>query len=141
MNLIIATHEHRHGVSTHLFKTPLLPEEFPSEKAMARILDMDFEPDRGETLEFLCIDANYQIDEFDHCWRQVQPEPIDDIEFNDDPNSPDALRDKYENREDGSWGEHPDWPMSEWAREAGCLDTRIGYWEWVSDQLETAEGK
>lgn len=49
-------------------------ENSPFEKAMAEILDIDFESERGETLEFLCVDANSRIDEFDHRWRQV-PHP------------------------------------------------------------------
>ncbi len=44
-----------------------------------------------------------------------------------------AMR-KAHDTEDG-WGEHPDWPMSEWAREADSLDTRLGYWEWVLHKM------
>lgn len=150
MNLIIATHTHRHGCDIHLFKTPLRPEEFPSIQAVAEILDIDFESHRpgcsltDETLEFMCIDANYQIDEFDHRWRQVHPEPVDYIEAAEDHNSPEALKAKYDQSPrpgagEGSWGEHPEWPMSEWQLEAGEGNTRLGYWEWVSHQLESME--
>jgi hypothetical protein len=44
----------------------------------------------------------------------------------------------------GTWGEHPDYPVSDWQSEVGgggqsYCDTRQGYWEWVYDQLEQAE--
>lgn len=38
----------------------------------------------------------------------------------------------------GTWGEHPDWPVSDWQSEVASDDTRLGYWEWVEARLEEA---
>lgn len=35
--------------------------------------------------------------------------------------------------------EHPDWPRSEWRHEVQNNDTRLGYWEWVVHQIESAQ--
>lgn len=48
--------------------------------------------------------------------------------------SPDELRQKY-----GVWGEHPDYPVSDWQYEVSNDETRQGYWEWVSVGLEFAD--
>jgi len=31
----------------------------------------------------------------------------------------------------GTWGEHPDYPVSDWQYEVANGDTRLGYWDWV----------
>ena len=36
----------------------------------------------------------------------------------------------------GVWGEHPTWPSQDWKYEVDNGDTRIGYWEWVVQQME-----
>ena len=71
MNLIVVKYEHRFGVDTYLFRTPLTPREFPSEKAVAKILQLDFDPDQGETLEFTMIEET-EIEEYDHRWRRIE---------------------------------------------------------------------
>lgn len=50
--------------------------------------------------------------------------------------NPEAL--KLSERFGGIWGEHPDWPARDWAREALDGDTRLGYWEWVLVNREHA---
>lgn len=35
------------------------------------------------------------------------------------------------------WGEHPDYPLSDWKYEVSNEDTRLGYNEWLLDRLET----
>lgn len=39
----------------------------------------------------------------------------------------------------GNWGEHPDFPVSDWQAEVANDDDRRGYWEWVSSKLEELE--
>ena len=34
------------------------------------------------------------------------------------------------------WGQHPDYPRGDWAYEATNGDTNLGYWEWVTGQIE-----
>lgn len=34
------------------------------------------------------------------------------------------------------WGEHPTFPLADWRAEVASDDTRLGYWEWVANQLE-----
>ena len=34
-----------------------------------------------------------------------------------------------------SWGEHPAFPLVDWRAEVTSNDTRLGYWEWVANQL------
>ncbi len=40
------------------------------------------------------------------------------------------LEDEY-----GHWGEHPVYPVADWQYEAANNDTRLGYWEWVSNKI------
>jgi len=35
----------------------------------------------------------------------------------------------------GYWGEHPDYSVSCWKWAVTNEDTRLGYWEWVENQL------
>lgn len=42
-------------------------------------------------------------------------------------------------QEHGRWGEHPDYPHEDWAREASKNATRLGYWEWVANQIRLAK--
>lgn len=35
-----------------------------------------------------------------------------------------------------SWGEHPVFQLVDWRAEVTSNDTRLGYWEWVANQLE-----
>lgn len=46
--------------------------------------------------------------------------------------TPDELRFAY----GGPWGEHPEWPVSDWQIEVANGDTRRGYWEWVAANIE-----
>ena len=34
------------------------------------------------------------------------------------------------------WGQHPDFPRSEWQDEAFDSLTQLGYWEWVQHKVE-----
>lgn len=36
----------------------------------------------------------------------------------------------------GFWGQHPQWPDSDWRTEVQNGDTRLGYWEWVANQID-----
>lgn len=38
----------------------------------------------------------------------------------------------------GVWGHHPDYPVSDWQYLVANDDTRQGYWDWVSTELEFA---
>lgn len=40
---------------------------------------------------------------------------------------------------DNYWGEHPGYPVAEWASEALNNDTRVGYWDWVRLNIEQEE--
>ena len=35
----------------------------------------------------------------------------------------------------GYWGEHPEYPYSDWQTEVELNATRQGYWEWVAEQI------
>ena len=37
--------------------------------------------------------------------------------------------------------EHPEWTRDEWQSDVAAGDTRLGYWEWVIHQLESAAGE
>ena len=37
------------------------------------------------------------------------------------------------------WGEHPDFTHADWADEACADETRLGYWDWVQQQIDIAE--
>ena len=34
--------------------------------------------------------------------------------------------------------EHPDWPKAEWHIDVANLDTKLGYWDWVAHNVESA---
>jgi hypothetical protein len=36
----------------------------------------------------------------------------------------------------GYWGEHPEYPLSDWQYDVSNGDTRRSYWEWVNGMLE-----
>lgn len=38
----------------------------------------------------------------------------------------------------GSWGEHPNHPVTDWQAQVTDGDTRLGYWDWLVVELETA---
>jgi hypothetical protein len=38
----------------------------------------------------------------------------------------------------GYWGEHPDFPASDWRADVANGDTRRGYWEWCESQVANA---
>lgn len=38
--------------------------------------------------------------------------------------------------ENGIWGSHATWPVQDWKYEVDNDDTRLGYWEWVAQQIE-----
>lgn len=35
----------------------------------------------------------------------------------------------------GHWGEHPEYPVTDWVFEASENGTRLGYWEWVQNKI------
>lgn len=39
----------------------------------------------------------------------------------------------------GTWGEHPEYPVSDWQYEVANGYTRSGYWDWVSINIESQE--
>jgi hypothetical protein len=39
----------------------------------------------------------------------------------------------------GHWGQHPDFPVSEWQWEVAGDLTRLGYWEWVVNQIDRTQ--
>lgn len=43
----------------------------------------------------------------------------------------DELQRKY-----GSWGSHPEHPVSDWQYEVANDETRLGYWEWLENKLD-----
>lgn len=38
----------------------------------------------------------------------------------------------------GFWGEHHSWPVDDWTTEVSNGETRLGYWEWVAAQVDSA---
>jgi hypothetical protein len=38
-------------------------------------------------------------------------------------------------KEFGHWGEHPDFPVSDWQDEVASDETRLGYWIWVEVKI------
>lgn len=36
----------------------------------------------------------------------------------------------------GHWGQHPVYAVEIWLGEVANTDTRLGYWEWVANQIE-----
>ena len=47
----------------------------------------------------------------------------------------DTIIEKY-----GYWGEHPDYHVADWGFEASNNETRLGYWDWVTNKKEEARG-
>lgn len=45
---------------------------------------------------------------------------------------------KIRDENGGVWGEHDDFPVSDWRYEVANQDTRTGYWEWVAARVEQA---
>jgi hypothetical protein len=39
----------------------------------------------------------------------------------------------------GHWNSHPVYRVSDWMEIVSYGDTRLGYWEWVADQIELEE--
>ena len=37
--------------------------------------------------------------------------------------------------------EHPDWPRTEWQHDVANFDTKLGYWEWVAHNVESASSE
>lgn len=58
------------------------------------------------------------------------------LESNELLMKPDQLREKYDGSQGTNWGQHPDYPMKEWQAEVVELNTRLGYWEWVTHRLQ-----
>ncbi len=46
-----------------------------------------------------------------------------------------AVIDKY----GGNWGSHPKYPVKDWQYQVANNDTRLGYWDWVFDELSWRE--
>ena len=39
----------------------------------------------------------------------------------------------------GYWGEHPDYPAEDWRHLISSCDSRLGYWDWVRQQLQEVD--
>jgi len=39
----------------------------------------------------------------------------------------------------GTWGEHPQHEVGAWAEEVASEDTRLGYWEWVANRIDSGD--
>lgn len=39
------------------------------------------------------------------------------------------------------WGEHPDHLRDDWINDVAERNTNLGYWEWVSSQIESSRGE
>ena len=39
----------------------------------------------------------------------------------------------------GTWGEHPQHEVGAWAEEVANEDTRLGYWEWVANRIDSGD--
>lgn len=39
----------------------------------------------------------------------------------------------------GHWGEHPDFPLSDWKQVVEDDNTRLGYWAWVENKIASLE--
>lgn len=60
-----------------------------------------------------------------------------DIVLNtDELQAANELQSRFEPNDEGSWGEHPNYPMDDWRDEVNQGHTRLGYWVWVVHQLE-----
>jgi hypothetical protein len=46
---------------------------------------------------------------------------------------------ELEDQHGGQWGEHPSYPLSDWKYAVANDGTRLGYWEWVWNNLEETE--
>jgi hypothetical protein len=42
-------------------------------------------------------------------------------------------------RKYGYWEEHPDYPSDDWQESVINRGTRLSYWEWVADKIETEQ--
>jgi hypothetical protein len=38
---------------------------------------------------------------------------------------------EFSEKHGGTWGEHPDYLVSDWQNEVATGDTRMGYWDWA----------
>ena len=39
--------------------------------------------------------------------------------------------DTFKDKHGGHWGEHPEFPVSDWQHDVAENNTRLGYWEWA----------
>jgi hypothetical protein len=39
----------------------------------------------------------------------------------------------------GTWGEHPHHEVGDWAYAIASEDTRLGYWEWVANRIDSGD--
>ena len=37
--------------------------------------------------------------------------------------------------------EHPNWPKTEWQQDVANFDTKLGYWDWVAHNVESASAE
>jgi hypothetical protein len=65
-------------------------------------------------------------DAFGGIWREFDPEGELFAE-----RSPQGLESKFVT-------EHPDWPKTDWQYDVANNDTKLGYWEWVAHNVESA---
>lgn len=49
--------------------------------------------------------------------------------------TPEGLIESY-----GYWGQHPEFPVSDWEYEVANDNTRRGYWQWVHAKIGEADG-
>lgn len=43
---------------------------------------------------------------------------------------------KLVDKHGGHWGAHADYPVEDWQYEVANGDTRLGYWDWVTNKTE-----
>ena len=72
LKLYLALHIHKHGESPYFFRSPLTEDRFPRPEAMAKILDIDYEPELLETIYYFLADKSEETPTFDARWRLVK---------------------------------------------------------------------
>src|SRR5690242_1686975 len=93
---------------------------------------------RGHIIRLLNLFTNHPGDEIH--WQPHEDDKsltivVERVPSNVRPVRPGNAED-WRERGQGGWDEHRRFPMTEWAREASRLETRLGYIEWVEHKLE-----
>lgn len=73
--LHLALHTHKHGATPYFFPSPLTVDQFPDERGVPKILNIDYEPDLLETIEYFRTDAPESIPAFDARWCRIAQTP------------------------------------------------------------------